>query len=303
MLDPVTQDGDIYGLPLEITNMALYVNRKMLKDAGLDPDKDAPKTWEDVLALSEKLVKRNGQIITRRGFDFRYDGRLTTWLPMVQQLGGELISKDGKTAIVGDEAWLKTLQFFKDMGPGGKNLASPTYTAARTQFDLNKDEVAMSISGLYQEARMRTANPAFFASKDWMVVSLPQWKDAKRRVTAHYSGHYYMVNAQSSKLEQYAAWCLVGYMLSHGEEYLNKVAIVQPSKALLNSAAYKAMPYSDVFARDFETASIVYLGKLSSRIDSLLKAAFESVMVGGVEPRKALDTLKAAANAALAEAD
>jgi len=301
MLAPVTLDGEIYGLPLEITNMALYINRKMFREAGLDPDKDAPKTWEDVMALSEKLVRRNGQIITRRGFDFRYDGRLTTMLPMVQQLGGELISKDGKTAIIGDEAWLKVLQYFKDMGPGGKNLASPTYTAARTQFDLDKNEIAMSISGLYQEARMKTANPAFHASKDWMVVSLPQWKDAKKRVTAHYSGHYYMVNAQSPKLEQFAAWSLVNYMLSHGEEYLERVAIVQPSKALVNSPTYKAMPYSSVFADDFEDASIVYLGKLSSKIDSMLKTAFEGVMVGGLEPRKALDALRAAANAALAE--
>jgi multiple sugar transport system substrate-binding protein len=303
MLKPVTQDGDIYGLPLEITNMALYLNKKIFREVGLDPEKDYPKTWEDVLALSEKMVKRNGQIITRRGFDFRYDGRLTTMIPMVEQLGGELISKDGKTAIVGDEAWLKVLQFFKDMGPGGKNLASPTYTAARTQFDLDKNEIAMSLSGLYQEARMKTANPAFHASNEWMIVSLPQWKDAKRRVTAHYSGHYYMVNAQSSKLEQLAAWSLVNYMLSHGEEYLSKVAIVQPTKALMNSPTYRAMPYSDVFTKDFATANIAYLGKLSSKIDTMLKTAFEGVMVGGLEPRKALDNLRAAANAALAEED
>ena len=303
MLDPVTQGGEIYGLPLELTNMALYINRKIFRDAGLDPDKDIPRTWEDVMALSEKIVKRNGQIITRRGFDFRYDGRLTTFLPMVQQLGGDLLSKDGKTAIVGDDAWLKVLTFFRDMGPAGKNLASPTYTAARTQFDLDKNEIAMSISGLYQEARMQTANPAFRASKDWMVVSLPQWKDAKRRVTAHYSGHYYMVNAQSPKLEQFASWCLVDYMLSHGEEYLDKVAIVQPKKALMSSPFFKSMPYSEVFTHDFETANIVYLGKLNAKIDSMLKTAFEGVMVGGLEPRKALDNLKAAANAALAEED
>ena len=303
MLDPVTQDGHIYGLPLEITNMALYVNRKIFRDAGLNPDKDWPKTWEDVMSLSEKIVKRNGQIITRRGFDFRYAANLTTMLPMVEQLGGQLISKDGKTAIIGDEAWLKVLQYCKDFGPAGKNLGSPTYTAARTQFDLDKNEIAMSISGLYQEARMKAANPAFYDSKEWMVVPFPQWKDAKRRVTTNYSGHYYMVNAQSSKLEQTASWALVNYMLSHGDEYLDKVAIVQPSKKLIDSAFYKAIPYSDVFAKDFDAAKIVYLGKMSSKIDTMLKTAFESVMVSGVDPKKALEKLKTDANAALAEED
>jgi multiple sugar transport system substrate-binding protein len=303
MLDPVIRDGDIYGLPLEITNMCLYLNKKMYRDAGIDPDKNWPRTWEEVMAHSEKIVKRDGQIITRRGFDFRYDGYLTTFMPMVEQLGGALVSDDGKEVIVNDAAWLRVLQYLKDFGPGGKNLGSPTYTAARTQFDQNKDLVALSFSGLYQEARMKTANPAFYNSSDWMVIPFPQWKDAKKTVTANYSGHYYMVNVQSPEIGQYAAWVLLRYMLSHGDEYLDKVAIVQPSKALVDSPLYKGMPYSDVFTKDYEVSKIVYMGKLSARINTLLKEAFEGVMVGGVEPQAALDKLKKGARQAYDEAD
>jgi multiple sugar transport system substrate-binding protein len=303
MLAAVSRDGDIYGLPLELTNMCLYVNRKMFIEAGLDPDKDSPKTWEDVMALSEKIVKRNGQIITRRGFDFRYDAYPNTFVPMVEQLGGELVSKDGKTAIIGDAAWLKVLQYVKDFGPGAKNLGSPTYTAARTEFDKNTGLVAMSFSGLYQEARMKASNPAFYNSKDWMAVPFPQWKDAKKRVTANYSGHYYMVNVQSDKLRQQASWILLDYMLGHGDQYLDKVAIVQPTQKLNESATLKAMPYSEIFMKDFDAAKIVYIGKGSSRLNALLKEAFDSVMLAGVEPKAALDKLRKAAQAVLDEAD
>jgi len=299
----VARDGDIYGLPLELTNMCLFVNRKMLLEVGVDPDKDYPKTWEDVMALSEKLVKRNGQIITRRGFDFRYDAYPNTFVPMVEQLGGELVSKDGKTAIIGDAAWLKVLQYVKDFGPGAKNLGSPTYTAARTEFDKNTGLIAMSFSGLYQEARMKASNPTFYNSKDWMVVPFPQWKDAKRRVTANYSGHYYMVNVQSDKLRQEASWILLDYMLGHGDQYLEKVAVVQPTQKLNDSAILKAMPYSDVFMKDFDAAKIVYIGKGSSRLNALLKEAFESVMLAGAEPKAALDKLRKSAQAVLDEAD
>ncbi len=45
MLAPVTLDGEIYGLPLEITNMALSINRKMFRAAGHERDKYAPTTW------------------------------------------------------------------------------------------------------------------------------------------------------------------------------------------------------------------------------------------------------------------
>jgi len=303
MLAAVARDGDIYCLPLELTNMCLFVNRKMLLEVGVDPDKDYPKTWEDVMALSEKLVKRNGQIITRRGFDFRYDAYPNTFVPMVEQLGGELVSKDGKTAIIGDAAWLKVLQYVKDFGPGAKNLGSPTYTAARTEFDKNTGLIAMSFSGLYQEARMKASNPSFYNSKDWMVVPFPQWKDAKRRVTANYSGHYYMVNVQSDKLRQEASWILLDYMLGHGDQYLEKVAVVQPTQKLNDSAILKAMPYSDVFMKDFDAAKIVYIGKGSSRLNALLKEAFESVMLAGAEPKAALDKLRKSAQAVLDEAD
>jgi multiple sugar transport system substrate-binding protein len=201
--------------------------------------------------------------------------------------------------ITGDAAWLKVLNYFRDFGPNGKNLGSPTYTAARKVFDNDKNEIAMSLSGLYQEARMKGANPAFYDSGEWMVVPYPQWKDAVRKVPNNYYGHYYMVNAQSPKLDQQAAWALLGYMLQHGEEYLDKVAIVQPTKALFDSKTFKDTPYSDVFAKDMADGHIVYYGAASSKIESLLKEAFESVMLSGVEPAKALDKLRRDTKAAL----
>jgi len=48
---------------------------------------------------------------------------------MIEQLGGKLLSDDGKKAIVNDEAWLKVLEYVRDWGPHGRNLGSPTYTS------------------------------------------------------------------------------------------------------------------------------------------------------------------------------
>lgn len=299
MLEPVIEKGKVYGLPLELTNWALFINKKIMRDAGIDPDKDWPRTWEDIMSQSERIVRREGQIITRRGFDFRYPYYLTSVMPMVEQLGGELVSKDGKAVVTNDAAWLKVLNYFKDFGPNGRNLGSPTYAAARKLFDNDKNEIAMSLSGLYQEARMRDANKAFYESGEWMVVPYPQWKDAAKKVPNNYYGHYYMVNAQKPKLSQQASWALLGWMLRHGEEYLEKVAIVQPTKALMESATFKAMPYSDVFAKDLAAAHIVYYGEASSKIESLLKEAFESVMLSGTDPAKALDKLRKDVRAAL----
>ena len=294
-LAPVTVGNDIYGLPLEITNWCVYLNKNIFRNAGLDPEKDYPKTWEDMVAISEKLVIRNGDIITRRGFDFRYPYYLVDFVPMVEQLGGQLISADGKTAIVGDQAWLKFLQFMKDWGPSGKNLGSPTYTPARNLFNADKNEIAMCTTGLYQQGRIRNDNAAFFNSMEWMVVPYPKFANAVKDAASCFYGHYYMVNAQSPKPRQDAAWKLIGYMLTHPEEYLTEVSLVQPTKALLDSSTYKSMPYSDVFTKDMARGHIVYYGANSAQLQNLIRAAVESVMLSGETPEKALATLKTAA--------
>ena len=301
VLDPVTMDGKIYGLPLELTNWCIFLNKQVFRDAGLNPDTQYPKTWEEVVAVSEKIAIRDGDILIRRGLDFRYPYYLVSMVPMVEQLGGKLISDDGKTAIVGDQAWLKFLEFMRDWGPNGKNLGSPTYTNARKIFDANNNDIAMAVSGLYQTGRLRADNPAFYDSGDWMVIPFPQFKDAREEVASAYYGHYLMVNAQKPKRNQEAAWKLIAYMLSHSETYLEKVGLIQPTKQLMASETFKNMPYSDVFASDMEKGHIVYYGENSAKMQELIREAVESVMLSGVAPEKALSSLKVKAQELLDE--
>ena len=295
VLDPVTIKGKLYGLPLELTNWCIYLNKKIFRSVGLDPDKDYPKTWEDMVAVSEKIVTRNGDIITRRGFDFRYSDYLTELVPIVEQLGGKIVSDDGKTPVVGDEAWIKFLEFMKAWGPLGKNLGSPTYKAARSLWNFDKNEIAMANTGLYQQGRMKTDNAAFFNSSDWMVIPFPQFKNAKKKVASCYYGHFYMVNAQKPAANQYAAWKFIGYMLSHPEDYLAKVSLPQPTKKLIASEQFTTMPFSKVFASDMARAHCVYYGANSAKMKSLMQTTVEAVMLNGVASDKALATFKATA--------
>ncbi|ORC36990.1 ABC transporter substrate-binding protein [Marispirochaeta aestuarii] len=301
VLDPVVMDGKLYGLPLELTNWSIYINKRVFRDAGLDPETDYPRTWEEMADISEKIIIRDGDIITRRGFDFRYPYYLVSMVPMVEQLGGELISKDGKTAIVGEEAWISFLDYMKAWGPNGRNLGSPTYKNARKLFNYDNNDIAMALTGLYQQGRIKADNEDFYNSGEWMVVPFPQFEDAKQKAAACYYGHYYMVNGQTSERRQQAAWKFIGYMLSHGEEYLTTVNIIQPTKKLMESDTFKNMPYSDVFRDDMENGHIVYYGENSAKMQELIKQAVESVMLSGVSSEKAYATLKAEAQELLDE--
>jgi multiple sugar transport system substrate-binding protein len=300
-LDAVTYKGDLYGLPLELTNWCLFLNKKYFREVGLDPEKDYPKTWEKMLEVAEKITIREGEIIKRRAFDFRYPYYLISWLPMVQQLGGSFLSEDGKRSTINSEAGLQVLQYMAEWGPNGRNFGSPTYRNARKTFNKDDGSVAMCLSGLYQIARIEAENSAFYESKEWSVVPFPRFADAVSDNGCNYYGHFYMVNAEKPDYDREIAWRLIAYMLKHPEEYMAEVGLIQPKKSLLASEVYKNYPYANVFIEDMAKSSPVMLHKDAPKLQELIKEAVESVMLAGVDPKEALERMERKTNEILGE--
>lgn len=290
--DPITMDGLIYGLPLEVTNWSIYINDRVFKDAGLDPETDWPRTWEEMADIADKLTLRDGEVVTRRGFDFRYPYYLVSVLPMIEQLGGKLLSDDGQTAIVNEDAWIQVLKFFQDWGPHGRNLGSPTYPAARKIWNKDNNDLAMCLSGYYQQARLHIDNPEFHDSGEWRVVPFPVFENAINDVRASYYGHYYLVNAQASAEKQKWAWKFIAYMLDHPWEYLDKVNILQPRKDLLEDQDFMELPYMDVFMSDMEKSHAVFLHENGYQFERFIGDAVDGVMLAGESVEEALATLK-----------
>lgn len=288
----VTKDGKIYGLPLELTNWAIYINDRVFRDAGLDPDTDWPRTWEEMADVSEKLTLREGEVVLRRGFDFRYPYYLVSVLPMVEQLGGKLLSDDGRTAIVNDDAWIKVLEYFRDWGPHGRNLGSPTYPAPRKIWNKDNNDIGMCLSGYYQQGRLKIDNPEFHDSGEWRVIPFPVFENAVSNVGASYYGHYLMVNAQTPKNKQEWAWKFIAYMLDHPWEYLDVVQIMQPRKDLLENQDFMELPYMDVFMADMERSHGVFLHENGHQFERYITKAVEDVMLANEPVEKALKTLK-----------
>lgn len=278
-------EGQIYGLPMEITNWCIYINNKYYRQVGLDPARDYPKTWEQMVQVAEKLTIREGQVIQRRGFDFRYPWYLIFWAPMANQLGGTVLSADGKSGAVNSAAWVKLLQYMADWGPNGRNLGAPTYRAARSTFNKDDNSVAMATSGLYQYDRIKAENPAFLPEVS--VVPYPRFQGAVREVGAAVYGHYYMVNASSSAAVQKAAWKLCWLFSSHVEEMLDQVGLIIPSKKLLETAVYKNKKFADVFIADMAKSEFVFVHGKGPRVQDVLKEMVEGVMLTKVPPAEA----------------
>src|SRR5687768_11940032 len=96
-VDEVTVNGEVYGIPEFFNNLMLIVNTKALEDAGMTLEDIDTSDWESIRQLSQALTVGSGDEITRIGFDPKLPEFLPLW---VQANGGQMISDDGRTAML-----------------------------------------------------------------------------------------------------------------------------------------------------------------------------------------------------------
>ncbi|MDQ0193365.1 ABC transporter substrate-binding protein [Paenibacillus wynnii] len=95
-LTELSYDDKLYGLPLTVDARALFYNKKLLDEAGLQP----PTTWDELEAAAAKLTKWNGNKLEVAGFSI---GDLGLFNMYLQQAGGSMLTEDGKTNFNNDQ--------------------------------------------------------------------------------------------------------------------------------------------------------------------------------------------------------
>ncbi|GGD50270.1 ABC transporter substrate-binding protein [Paenibacillus nasutitermitis] len=106
-LKELSYNDKLYGLPLTVDARALFYNKKLLADAGLQP----PTTWEELEAAATKLTKWNGNKLETAGFSM---GDLGLFNMYLQQAGGQMLTEDGKTNF-NNEQGKQVLEFWDRM--------------------------------------------------------------------------------------------------------------------------------------------------------------------------------------------
>lgn len=103
----------IFALPLYSNSYAFFYNKRLFREAGLDPEKP-PKTWDEVLQFSEKLTKRNSSGgYTQMGFIPVY-GNIQTVLLMSWELGSEMLTDNGSKVNLSGEPTVKAFSWIAD---------------------------------------------------------------------------------------------------------------------------------------------------------------------------------------------
>jgi multiple sugar transport system substrate-binding protein len=195
-IEAATVDGKIYAIPYEAEPVALFYNKKILSEAGVE----APTTWDELTAAAQatKTAKRSGFIFEPAPGAYQN----FTWYPFLWSAGGEVVDADWAKSLMRTEEATKSLDlwgnFIKD-GLSPSQLPTGTFDAAT----FGREETALQVLGSWAVGQMATD----FPNVDYGVVPLPH-PDGKESVSV-VGGSRQMVNAKSAHLaeaKQFAAW-------------------------------------------------------------------------------------------------
>ncbi len=180
----IQNQGKPYAIPWYGDTKWLYINNKHFKDAGLDPVKDAPKTWDDLWKLADKLDKKDGGKITRIGFyplagNFGVNG----W---VWNSGSDFFDDRG-FPMINNEKNQATMTWLKKWTDryGAEAIASFQAGAAGTGNTFATEKYSMLIETNSFENEVKKANPSF----EWTIVPVPT-PDGKQHNKSTYSGAF-----------------------------------------------------------------------------------------------------------------
>lgn len=289
-LAAATFDGKVYALPYQGNSMSLFINNKEFRAAGLDPKKDAPKTWNDVIALGPKLKIVQGNRTVQKSFDFPYHSNrweVQDFQPLTEQFGGKLLSDDGRTAYLNSEAAVKALTLWREVTKAGGDPRTTMNTSSNPNQDFVDGRTAMYITGPWATPQVRQSP----VGDDFTVVSLPQVDPAHPHTLVY--GWMWGVNKAKPAAEKAAAWDFIRFMLAKPDEWLSKVGFVQPVKGVEQSEVAKQFPYFDVHMKDVSTGSWYIRSEFTNEITQALGRAIERVVYDGADPKASLDQAQA----------
>lgn len=147
-----TYEGKLYGLQPVTNSIALYYNKKLLADAGVQP----PKTWDELKAAAKKLTSGSTYGFAMSNIN-TYEG---TWqfLPFFWSNGGD--EKD----IATPEA-AQALQLVEDLqNDGSMSKSSINWAQADVNNQFIAGKAAMMINGPWQLPALKEAKNLEFDS-------------------------------------------------------------------------------------------------------------------------------------------
>ncbi|MDM9627972.1 ABC transporter substrate-binding protein [Rhizobium sp. S152] len=168
IVDTVTFDGNQWGVPVAFSTKALYWNKDIFKQAGLDPEKP-PTTWAEEIADAKQIKEKTG--IAGYGLPAKtFDNTMHQFMHWVYTNNGKVI--DGDKIVIDSPEVLAALQAYKDITPYSVEGAT-AYEQNEIRAIFLDGKVGMIQAGSGAAARLKDTKI------NWGVAALPLGPSAK----------------------------------------------------------------------------------------------------------------------------
>jgi len=287
-LSGLTIDGTIYGVPEEFNTLCLFLNGMHFEEAGLDAADEAnwPETWEDLFTLAKKLEQRDGDTLTRIGFNWVWNldsyWYAQQYWPILRQYGGNVLNEDGTAAIDSPEAVAMFTEVWQRLitdGMGGPAVA--TVNPVNALQDFSDGRQSMMIAGIW-------APPAFADNAEvydnYVVAPLPQ----KDPANPHTLLNSYSLTVAAASEHPTEAWAFINHLTSDSGGYIEAAGYVTGRVGWAETPEAEATRGVEIFAAGQEHGSFVWRSETWSEEGTAIKQAIESFSQGGASVQDAL---------------
>ncbi|MER5745659.1 extracellular solute-binding protein [Streptomyces sp. NPDC059913] len=192
-------NGKTYAVPQVIDSMGIFYNKKMFKDAGVEP----PATVNDLKTVAKKIKDKTGKTgLYLRGDDSYY------FLSFLYGEGGDLVDAGAKKITVDNAAGVKAFGVVKDLVDSGAAKTDATDGWENMMQSFKNGDVAMMVNGPWAVADTLTGKQ-FTDKENLGIAPVPAGSAAQG---APQGGHNLAVYAGSKNLD--ASYAFVEYMTS-----------------------------------------------------------------------------------------
>ncbi|MFT4029148.1 MAG: sugar ABC transporter substrate-binding protein [Protaetiibacter sp.] len=219
VIDALTSDGDLYGLPMGYNVQSLFYNKDMFDAAGLDyPPADGSYTYDDLRAWAKQLtLDENGNNAASSSFDsdsisqYGYSNAVAQpisqgYMPVLAAFGGGVL--DNGTCTVDSDETIAGFQWLQDLMWTDHSAITPQlYQEEAGGTRWVNGTVAMQFGSHEQVAAVQAQNPEL----NYGIAALPEGPAGNATL---WQAHVWSI-AESSDVKD-AAWEFVHYMATDG---------------------------------------------------------------------------------------
>ncbi len=210
------KDGKTFGYPLWFYGFPNYLNTKQFKEVGLDPDKDAPATWDQLGEVAQRLTIRQGDKFVRQGFKFAMHAAAWTIIqfnPILIGAGGQWFDANGKCT-VNSAAGVKAMTTRASIALHyhAEDPADSIATNPLPQLDWLKERCSMFFQPPLPPVLVEKENPEMASGDYYRPVQYPGYVAGKGNASTY--GFNLVINARAPKEKQEVLHDLYRFILS-----------------------------------------------------------------------------------------